>query len=98
MNNLNAYVQKCLDNNGSGLFFPQDPKYICTRDMSVEIAECNGEKITVSPLLNIIKFFAGLRTVKKVFGDLYYQDIDVWSGCGISFPETVVLSEKGYIS
>lgn len=94
MNNLCAYVQKCIDGYVNGLFFPQDPEYICTRDMAVKIGECSGEKVTVSPLFNIVKLFGGVAAVKKVFGDLYYQDIDEWSRCGVSFPETIIVTEN----
>lgn len=98
INNLCAYVQKCVDSNVNGLFFPQDPEYICTRDMAVKIGECSGERITVSSLFNIVELLSGVATVKKVFGDLYYKDIDAWSRLGISFPNTVAVSEKGYMS
>ena len=98
INNLCAYVQKCVDSNVNGLFFPQDPEYICTRDIAVKIGECSSERITVSSLFNIVELLSGIATVKKVFGDLYYQDIDAWSRLGISFPDTVAVSEKGYMS
>lgn len=96
INNLCAYVQKCIDDNANGLFFPQDPGYICTRDMAVKIGECSGKRITVISLFNIVKLISGVAIVKKVFGDLYYQEIDAWSRLGISFPDTVAVSEKGY--
>ena len=98
INNLCAYVQKCVSGNVNGLFFPQDPGYICTRDMAVKIGECSGERITVSSLFNIVELLSGVDTVKKVFGDQYYKDIDAWSRLGISFPDTVAVSEKGYMS
>lgn len=98
INNLCAYVQKCIDDNANGLFFPQDPGYICTRDMAVKIGECSGKRITVISLFNIVKLISGVAIVKKVFGDLYYKDIDAWSRLGISFPNTVAVSEKGYMS
>ena len=96
INNLSAYIQKCIDDNVLGMFFPQDPQYICTRDMCVKFAECNDIRITISSMFNIVRLF-NTGTVKKVLGDLYYSDMDKWSMSGISFPDTVVVSEKGYI-
>lgn len=96
IDNLSAYIQKCIDGHVEGTFFPQDPQYICTRDMCTKIAEYNATSIIVSSLFNFVRVF-NTGTVKKVLGDLYYDVTDEWSTLGISFPDTVAVSEKGYI-
>ena len=96
IDNLSVYIQKCIDGHVEGTFFPQDPQYICTRDMCTKIAEYNATSIIVSSLFNFVRVF-NTGTVKKVLGDLYYDVTDEWSTLGISFPDTVAVSEKGYI-
>lgn len=96
INNLCAYIQKCVDLNTSGIFVPQDPDYVCTRDMVAQIAKFNGQNLFISPLLNFI-YIIPIPTIKKMLGNLYYSDIDNFSHKGISFPDTVAISEKGYM-
>ena len=64
--------------------------------MCTKIAEYNATSIIVSSLFNFVRVF-NTGTVKKVLGDLYYDVTDEWSTLGISFPDTVAVSEKGYI-
>ena len=96
INNLSAYVQKCIDMKIYGAFYPQDPNYACTRDIAMQIAHYNGIKIFVTPVFNIIRFIP-IDMVEKVLGSLYYKDIDEWSREGTPFPYSVALSEKGYM-
>ncbi len=71
-------VLECsLEKPQSGIFFPQEPKPIATRDMIEEMAADAGRTLRRSKLLNpAIRLFRVLTTTgKKAFGDLIYQDL-----------------------
>ena len=81
--NLAAFVKLCIDEEKSGLFFPQDAEYVCTADMVKKIVELNGKKIKITGVFNGgIKILLRLRVeaFKKVFGDLTYEKVDLIEG------------------
>lgn len=94
IDNLCSYVQSCIDNTlkESNILFPQDPTYVCTRDMVQKIGEYNGTYIFISKLFSPILFLK-INMVQKVFGNLYFCDIDALSTLGICFPFTIELTE-----
>lgn len=93
IDNLSAYIEKLIIADGYGLFFPQNPATICSKDLVKAICQVNGVKLLVCPLFNIVKMVP-ISQVKKVFGDLLYDEIDEWSSQGISFADTVVMTER----
>lgn len=93
IDNLSAYIEKLITADGYGLFFPQNPATICSKDLVKAICQVNGVKLLVCPLFNIVKMVP-ISQVKKVFGDLLYDEIDEWSSQGISFADTVVMTER----
>lgn len=94
IDNLITYVQKCLDSASSGIFVPQDPNYMCTKNMVWCIAQSNGQRIFISSIFNVINTL-NFSIIKKTLGDLYYQDIDRFSSSGKRFPDAVFITEEG---
>src|SRR5699024_3287567 len=75
IDNLSEFIRLMIDNQESGLFFPQNKEYVKTSEMVRIIAEVHGKKIKLTrlfnPILNIMKKRIGI--VNKVFGDLVYE-------------------------
>jgi len=75
IDNLCASVESIIKENKKGLFFPQDPEYVCTSDMVADIAASLGRKMhrtrVFNPAIKLLMPHAGV--LKKVFGDLIYE-------------------------
>lgn len=90
--NLCEFVKRCIDQEKQGLFFPQNAEYINTSEMVRLIAEEHGKKIKLTKLFNwAIKMFQ-VDFVKKVFGDLTYEKVDLVDKYG--FRESIRLTER----
>lgn len=74
--NLCEFVKDAIDQEKSGLFFPQNGEYTRTSDMVKMIAEANGKHITLTRLFNPSIKIAPVNIVKKVFGSLTYEPVD----------------------
>jgi len=81
--NLCAFVQKLIDEQASGLFFPQDKEYVCTMKMVDLISEAHGRRMLhvriFNPLINNMSF----SIFRKVFGTLIYTEPDSVNEFGI---------------
>lgn len=75
VDNLSEFLRLMVDNEESGLFFPQNKEYVKTSEMVRFIAEAHGKKIRLFKLFNpILKMMRGkVGIVDKVFGDLIYD-------------------------
>lgn len=64
-----------IDNEETGVFFPQNQEYIKTSDMVKLLAEAHGKKIRLVKVFNlVIKAAAGkVELINKVFGNLVYD-------------------------
>ena len=75
IDNLSEFIRLMIDNQESGLFFPQNKEYVKTSEMVKAIAEVHGKRIKLTrlfnPILNIMKKRVGI--VNKVFGNLVYD-------------------------
>lgn len=89
--NLCEFVKKVIDEEGAGLFFPQNAEYVSTSEMVRLIAEANGRKIGLTKAFNWAVKRIPADVVKKVFGNLTYEDIDTVSK--YSFEESIRRSE-----
>lgn len=73
--NLSVFVKDLIDNEKTGLFFPQDENYVCTCQMVKEIGKGMGKDIKLlkimNPAVSILKKFT--TQGKKAFGDLIYD-------------------------
>lgn len=91
IDNLCEFVRRIIDENNSGLFFPQNKDYICTSEMVRLIAKYNGKKIfqcrVVNPFIKVFK----IDIIKKVFGSLKYEICDTIEI--MSFEETIKRTE-----
>ena len=73
--NLTEFVKLMIDNNESGIFYPQNAEYVATSEMVQVIAQAHGKKIrlvkgTTVPL-KAMSHVIGL--VNKAFGNLSYD-------------------------
>ena len=75
IDNLCAHVKRVIDMQAAGVFFPQDPNYVCTSQMVREIAAARGRKVYLTKFFNpLLRFLSGkVRVVDKVFGGLVYD-------------------------
>ena len=70
INNLCEFVKNTIDDNKSGLFFPQNAEYINTSRMVRLIANEHSKKIKLISIFNWIIKICPLNIVQKVFGNL----------------------------
>lgn len=75
IDNLCEFVKVIIDNEESGLFFPQNKEYVKTSELVKLIAEVHGKKIRLVKVFNpVLRMMIGrIRVVTKVFGNLVYE-------------------------
>ena len=74
--NLCEFIKKVIDQQKSGLFFPQNAEYTNTSDMVTMIAAAHGKRIIVTSAVNWILKLLPIKAVKVVFGNLTYEKVD----------------------
>ncbi|MBP3271616.1 MAG: NAD-dependent epimerase/dehydratase family protein [Ruminococcus sp.] len=89
--NLCEFVKQVIDNERSGLFFPQNVEYVCTSDLVKEVAEQNGKKVILIKGFSWLIRHIPLNIVKKVFGDLTYVKADFVTE--FDYSHTILLTE-----
>lgn len=75
IDNLCEFIRLMIDNNESGLFFPQNSEYVKTSEMVQLIAKFHGKKIRLVKLFNGLLRVMGFKfgLINKVFGNLVYE-------------------------
>lgn len=78
IDNLCEFIRLLINNNESGIFYPQNSEYVNTSDMVKMIAEANNHKIVMVPcnlLIKILGKFSGKigSLTNKAFGNLVYD-------------------------
>lgn len=75
IDNLCEFIRLLVENEESGMFFPQNREYVKTSDMVRLVAEAHGKKIRLTKLTNPLLGLLGKRIgmVNKVFGNLVYE-------------------------
>lgn len=75
IDNLSEFVRLMIENEEDGLFFPQNKKYVNTKNLVKEIASVYNHKIIFTKLFNKILFLMSkeVNLINKVFGDLVYK-------------------------
>ncbi|MGQ7407803.1 NAD-dependent epimerase/dehydratase family protein [Streptococcus suis] len=74
IDNLCAFIEGVIIAGEQGVFFPQNKEYVCTSDLVKRIAVSHGKKIYLVSIFNpFIKLLFHFDTVKKVFGNLVYE-------------------------
>lgn len=94
--NLCIFIKAIIDEQATGLIFPQNPEYVCTSQMLKSIAEAHNRKIAMVRFLNpLIKLFRH-GIVNKVFGTLIYdRNISNYKvDCLIDFSTSIILTEQ----
>src|SRR5690625_2591552 len=100
IDNLTEFLRLMIDNEESGLFYPQNKEYVKTSEMVKLIAEVHGKNLKLVRFFNpIIKpFINRVSVVNKVFGNLVYeQGISLYSKDSYqirNLKETIELTEK----
>ena len=75
IDNLCEFIRLMVENEESGLYFPQNREYVNTSVMVKLIAEAHGKKIRLTKVFNPFLNLIGLhsRLINKVFGNLVYD-------------------------
>jgi len=74
IDNLCQFIKLMIDNEESGLYFPQNKEYVRTSELVKLISEENGKKIRLTKVFNpFFKLFQNHWLVNKVFGNLVYE-------------------------
>jgi nucleoside-diphosphate-sugar epimerase len=74
IDNLCEFIRLTIDNEESGIFFPQNREYVKTSEMVKLIADVYGKKIKLTKVFNPLLTVFGMKIglVNKVFGNLVY--------------------------
>ena len=99
IDNFTEFVKLMIDNEESGLFFPQNEDYVTTSHMVSSIGRAHGKKIKLTRLFNpVLKLMKKNKTVNKLFGSLAYEKsmslYDKGNYQIRDFDESIRLSEK----
>ena len=75
IDNLSRFVKCVMDQGLFGVYFPQDPEYVCTCKMVQSIAKDMGKSMRLCKILNPFVSILKHCTTKgrKAFGDLIYK-------------------------
>ncbi|CAM4271934.1 NAD-dependent epimerase [Streptococcus penaeicida] len=98
IDNLLEFVRLAIDNELSGLHFPQNKEYVNTSNLVETIRSANGQKTFLTPLFNpLIKSMFGVSQINKLFGNLIYDQSlsqEVFDYNVVSFQDSVMKAEK----
>ncbi len=90
--NLYLFLKVVIENEWNGIFHPQNNEFVKTSEMVKEIAKVFNHKIHTTTIFNpIIKLMTKTDFFNKIFGDLYYEEINQNFNM-IDFGETIKLS------
>lgn len=89
--NLCEFVKQVIDEEKEGTFFPQNEEYVATCEMVKEIAALHGKTLRFTKFFNWIIGLAPVDVLKKVFGNLTYDAVDLVSK--YDFEESIRLTE-----
>lgn len=74
IDNLCEFVKLLIDNEDTGLFFPQNREYVKTSELVKLISQVHNKRIFMIRFFNpLIKRMSWLSTINKVFGNLVYE-------------------------
>ena len=73
---LSEFIKVIIDNQITGVLYPQNKDYVCTSDMVKRMAKHKGKKFILVPGFDsVLKISAKkIGIVSKVFGDLFYEE------------------------
>lgn len=74
IDNLCEFIKLMIDNEETGLFFPQNAEYVSTSNLVKTIASVYGRKIQLTRLFNpLLKLMFRIGIINKIFGNLVYE-------------------------
>lgn len=74
IDNLCEFIKLMIDNDESGLYFPQNSEYVKTSQLVKTIAKAHNKKIKMTRVFNpIVRMMFGFGIINKVFGNLVYD-------------------------
>lgn len=75
IDNLCEFIKLLIDNDESGMFFPQNKEYVKTSQMVKMIADVHGKSIKLTKIFNPVlrPMIKKLKIINKVFGNLVYD-------------------------
>ena len=99
IDNLCEFIKVMIEQEETGVFFPQNAEYMKTSELVKAIAEVHGRKIRMTGFFNpVIRLIFGIGAVSKVFGNLVYEksmsDYNKVDYRIRSFRESIELTEK----
>mgnify|MGYP001398935174 CR=1 FL=1 len=103
IDNLSEFIKLVIDNEVSGILYPQNKEYICTSDMVKELANVANHKIILVLGFNwLIKLLTKrIKIFNKVFGnEIYSMEMSNtfdFEYDNIQFKSTIIKSENDYI-
>lgn len=96
IDNLCELMRLLVNDSSGGLYFPQNYRYVKTSEMVRTIAEFHGKRIKFTKLFNPLLRFLMVGIVKKVFGNLIYDEEmshDNKCYCIVHFKESIRATE-----
>ena len=93
--NLCEFIRLLIDNQCSGVFYPQNREYTSTSQIIKTIAEVNGDKIYFTKIFNLILkcFIKKFRIVNRAFADDAYEkkisNYFEWQYCIVDFYQSI---------
>lgn len=101
IDNLSEFLRLLINNNESGMFFPQNNEYVNTSTLVKLIGKYNNRKIRSTKMMNPILRFLKNRNklINKMFGSLKYDfNLSLYNGdfqyCAYDLSRSVELTEK----
>ena len=96
--NLLEFVRLIIENNESGIFFPQNEEYVKTSILVKEIAKIHGKKVFLTRIFNPLIHLMSKRVklLNKVFGNLCYaKELSVYKEnyCRSNFEQSIKETE-----
>lgn len=74
IDNLTEFLRLIIENNDTGIFYPQNDEYVRTSELVKVISEVHGKKIYITNVFNpLIKLFSRITIINKVFGNMIYD-------------------------
>ncbi|WP_424769271.1 NAD-dependent epimerase/dehydratase family protein [Paenibacillus sp. sgz302251] len=74
IDNLCEFIKVMIDEEKTGLFFPQNAEYVKTSELVKTISQVHDQNIWMTRLFNpMIKLMFGVGVVNKIFGNLIYE-------------------------
>lgn len=99
IDNLCELIKLIIDNQESGVFFPQNEQYVSTSQLVQKIGRVHGKKIRLVKWFNpVIRLLFKISIINKVFGNLVYDSRSSQYSKGSyavhSFEESIMKTEK----